>query len=379
MIYSNILSAIFGNHWYASAEYMDAVLQVANNIFAGKDFFAQLERQQLQIEQEAAIQGAVVVGRTGTRGNDVQLTTNGTAVVPITGIIAPKASAIGMCMNGTSMDMLAKRANELAVNADVERVVLNINSGGGSVLGVPEAARAIRELAKIKPVTAYFNYIGASAAYFLAAAAGKRVVTDSSITGSIGVYTIVASQSEKLKKEGIDARIIRRGTFKAMPNGVEPFSAQQEGLDRVEADVEKHYRVFVNAIQNYLGISMEQAEKLADGTVTTGLAGIESGLADIEGTLEAVISGEIQADVVGTPSIVVTVPEKVEEIEASLDFVEGAPSEERAEEIAASLPSEDIVEESVDSPAVSNETEIAKLKLQVELLSTQLENTESDI
>ncbi len=352
MIYNNILSAIFGNHWYVSAEYMGAVLQMADNIFTGHKAFDQLDSIHDYIEQEARIEGSHQLGRVGTRGTEVQLLDNGTAVIPISGVIAPKISAIGMSMAGTSMEMLAKRSRELKVNSDVTRVVLNINSGGGTVLGVPEAARAIRELATVKPVTAYFNFIGASAAYFLAAAAGKRVVTDSSIIGSIGVYTIVATQAKRLKKVGIDARIIRRGAFKAMPNSLEPFADQEAGLALVDKDVEGHYRVFVNAIQNYLGISMSQAEKLADGSVSTGQAGIDKGLADEMGTLADVLAGDIQAEVIeNTPTIAVDVPEKTPE--ATLE-----PPTAEVDEVV---------------PVASDETEVAKLQLQVALLTSKVE------
>ncbi len=370
-MYSNILNAIFGKHWYASEEYMQAIVQIADNIFTSRDFFDQLKLQQQEAANEMLLADGrepVFLGRTGTYSNRIQLLENGTAVLPITGVIAPKLSAIGMCMAGTSMDMLIARSRELENNSDVSRVALHVNSGGGSVLGVPEATEALRRLARVKPVTAVYDHIGASAAFFLSSVAPKRVVTPSSILGSVGVYTVVATQAEKLEKAGIDARIIRAGKFKAMPNSIEPFADQEAGLALVQKDVDMHYNTFVKAIQENLNITMTEAQKLADGTVETGVNAIERGFASEEGTLEQVISGEIQSPVIGAEKTVIAASSSPAPNEPEANTEETIIVEEVEEPTVVAV---EETTETIDDSA----KEIAALKAKILLMESQAEES----
>lgn len=348
-MYTNILAAFFGSHWAATPEYTLAAIEFANSFLTNRTPIRELMRED-EVEEEARFQGAANLGRTGS--DSIWLLQNGTAVVPIQGMIVPKMSGVRLCMQGTSMDRLTARMRELKGNGDVQNVVLDIHSGGGSALGVPEAAQAIKELAAVKPVTASINMIAGSAAYWLASAANKRFITQSGIAGSIGVYAIVANQAKRLEDEGIDARILRAGKFKAMPNGIEAFTDDDPGLALVQQGVDRIYTEFTEVISTNLGISMSEAKELADGSTKTGKAAIDAGLADENGDLNAAIAAAGDTKLrteAGTAQASVNEDVKSE-------ATEEAPKSE-------AQPAEDAVAESDDFEALKAENEELKAKL----------------
>src|SRR5690606_2867582 len=62
----------------------------------------------------------------------------GVAVLPIEGVIAPKANLFMQVSGGTSAQMLVQQINSLAADSRVKSVIPLIDSPGGSVFGIPE-------------------------------------------------------------------------------------------------------------------------------------------------------------------------------------------------------------------------------------------------
>ena len=316
-MYSNILKAIYGSVWAATPEYVQAIMDFSNGFLLNTEALKTFRENAMEVE--FPIEGATIEGRTGS-GRVYRLKDGETVVMDIVGMIAPKSSAIGMCMAGTSMEMVRNQAKRLMADDSVKSVVLRIDSGGGSVLGVPEAADALVELGRVKNLVASIDMVAGSAAYWLASTASKRFITRSGIAGSIGVYAIVGNQAEKLEKEGIDVRILRAGKFKAMPNSIEAFTEDDPGLALVQDGVNRVYEEFVSTISTNLGITMSEAKQLANGTTSVGNDAIELGLADENGGLEDAI-----ASVGGSDVLVASGDEDVEIIEvADADPIEVA-------------------------------------------------------
>ena len=90
------------------------------------------------------------------------------AVINIDGVILNKCSALETFCGAFSLETFRSNLRELDANENVESIILNINSPGGVVTGVPETADLIASIASRKPVYAYSNDTVASAAYWLA-------------------------------------------------------------------------------------------------------------------------------------------------------------------------------------------------------------------
>jgi ClpP class serine protease len=159
------------------------------------------------------------------------------AILPLTGIIAPKASMVNgpSLPQGTACESFAAAFDEAMANEDVTHIVIDVDSPGGCVDGVPELAARIADARGKKPITAVANGMAASAAYWIASAADQIVVAPSGEVGSIGVYMVHFDFSEQLAQEGVTPTIIRAGQYKAEGNPLEPLTRRGESL-RARAD-----------------------------------------------------------------------------------------------------------------------------------------------
>ena len=123
------------------------------------------------------------------------------AVVPIHGPIFSRPNiltewlGIGMVLGNITGDI-----QSLLENPDIESIILDIDSPGGTVTGINEASNFIKVASEKKPITAYVGGVGASAAYWLASAANEIVLDATSRVGSIGV--VVAYPSPQADNDG---------------------------------------------------------------------------------------------------------------------------------------------------------------------------------
>jgi capsid assembly protease len=82
---------------------------------------------------------------------DYSVRDGGVAVLPIEGVIAPKANLFTQISGGTSAQMVQTQLESALVDARVKSIVLAIDSPGGSIFGTPELAATVREMAQTKP------------------------------------------------------------------------------------------------------------------------------------------------------------------------------------------------------------------------------------
>jgi signal peptide peptidase SppA len=222
------------------------------------------------------------------RSMGVKITDAGTAVVPLVGVMAKRFSNFGLSQTGVSSDALADTADMLREDDRVRRVVLDIDSPGGSALGVELAAQAVERLNEEKPVTAVANAVMASGAYYVGSQASQIVTTPTSVVGSVGVYTTRIDWTEAEEQAGVKVHVISAGEFKVDGHPSTAFS-DAEGA-RLQAEVNQYYNLFVSAVERGRGISGEEALALADGSIEVGEQAVERGFADRLGSLGEIVS-----------------------------------------------------------------------------------------
>lgn len=190
----------------------------------------------------------------------------GLAVIPIYGIIAQRqvqdVSGPGMA----STQGLTFAIREAVEDSSISQILLDIDSPGGSVYGIQEAAAEIRSAAAQKPVVAISNSLAASAAYWLGAQATELYVTPSGEVGSIGVYSAHEYIGEALKKQGIDITLLSAGEFKTEGNPFEPLSeaAKAYQLKRIN----DYYGAFTSDVAKGRGVSTSTvAQNMGNGRV----------------------------------------------------------------------------------------------------------------
>ena len=171
----------------------------------------------------------------------------------------------------------------------VQQILLDVDSGGGSVSGCDDTGNLIRSVHKIKPVTAYGDCM-ASAAYWLACSAGRVYSSKAALVGSIGVKATFKEYSEANKMGGVAVTVIRAGKYKALADPNEPLSKAAEA--QIQAMVDAAYGVFVDHVVAMRGRSYEYTDKtMADGQEFIGQAAVDVGLTDGITTYDAVVGG----------------------------------------------------------------------------------------
>ena len=134
---------------------------------------------------------------------------NGIAVLSLKGTMMKNPSALEQAFIGaTCTQSFTNQVNEIRNDPNIMGVILDVDSGGGSVQGVIEASDAVRELHKIKPVVTYTDGLMASASYWVGSQATAIVASPSARVGSIGVYVPVADYSENYSQQGIEVEVI---------------------------------------------------------------------------------------------------------------------------------------------------------------------------
>jgi ClpP class serine protease len=112
------------------------------------------------------------------------------AVLPMFGTISQRPSLMTKYSGGTSAEQFAGAHAALLDDGSVRSIVWEVDSPGGSVAGVPEAAARLVGMRGQKKTVAVSNALMASAAYWLGSAADEIVAAPSSLTGSIGVVAV---------------------------------------------------------------------------------------------------------------------------------------------------------------------------------------------
>lgn len=159
----------------------------------------------------------------------------GTAIIPIHGVIGKRLSPLEMACGGADVDAID--AAFTAANADpaITKIVLDIDSPGGQVTGIPELARKIYET-KSKPVEAVSDTLIGSAAYYLAASADSIRVTPTARIGSIGAALQVREALDTKSADGRSRlRIFRSGEDK-LAGADGPLSKSQEAAAQAMVD-----------------------------------------------------------------------------------------------------------------------------------------------
>jgi signal peptide peptidase SppA len=174
------------------------------------------------------------------------------AVIPIHGVITKRESMWSELLGGTTLDGLSVQLAQARADDSVRGVVLHVDSPGGGVYGVDEVAAQIAELATHKPVVAYVDGLGASAAYWLASNATRIVMAPSSEVGSVGVYALHFDESGALAQAGVVPTLIKAGTYKAEGNPYFPLADEDRAA--LHARIGTHYERFVARVAKGRGV-----------------------------------------------------------------------------------------------------------------------------
>lgn len=209
------------------------------------------------------------------------------AVIPLFGMITHRGEIVDCAPTASSM-AYGQEVRAAAADAQIEAIVLEGDTPGGEVIGVPEAAAAIRDARAVKPVVAVANGVAASAGYWLLSQADEFLVTLSGMVGSIGVYGLHEDVSQALAAQGVKVTLVSAGKYKVEGNSFEPFSDEARGA--MQADVNRYYDMFVKDVARGRKVSVDAVRGgFGEGRMVGAKAAVDQGMATgIGGVEEAV-------------------------------------------------------------------------------------------
>lgn len=215
-----------------------------------------------------------------------QIREGGIAVLPIEGTMAPKANLFMRVSGGASTQMLTQQVESAMADPRVKGLVLAIDSGGGSTIGAPELAAAIREMSAEKPIVAVTDGSMLSAAYWIGSAA--NAVYASGPTVQVGSIGVVATHNYT-PQGNTQTTEITAGKYKRMATTIKPLD--QAGEAYLQQMVDHIYGVFVDTVASNRGTDAATVlQNMADGRVFVGQQALDAGLIDGFATVDQIVS-----------------------------------------------------------------------------------------
>lgn len=199
----------------------------------------------------------------------------GVAVIPVYGILGRHLSSLETMCGGCSVDAIWGNLELAAEDSGIRSIVLDFDSPGGVVTGIPELASFIRDVNERKRCYAYTEACCCSAAYWLASQCEAMFATPSAEVGSIGVYSVYIDISKQLEKDGVTVNAISAGEYKLTGAPFKPMTDEERAM--LQTQVDSVYAAFKADVVR--GHSIADADM--QGQVFSGSEANKYGLVDM--------------------------------------------------------------------------------------------------
>lgn len=223
-------------------------------------------------------------------------------VIPLEGDIIESETEVFAGEENINVAETLEKLNIAKENDKIKAVVLRINSPGGSALTSDIIAEKIKELASEKPVYVSMSSVAASGGYYISANADKIFVDRNTITGSIGVVSILPDFSKLITDNGVNIEKISEGEYSDLYSS-DTFTEKK--YNKIYNSNLKVYDDFLNVVSKARKIDKEKLKTIAEGKIWTGEEAVKIGLADEIGGLNEAIYGIAEDNDMDEYSIVV--------------------------------------------------------------------------
>jgi protease-4 len=192
---------------------------------------------------------------------------------------------------GTIVDQkYVKLIRGLRKDEKVKAIVLRVNSGGGSAIASENIWREL-QLAKAagKKIVVSMGDYAASGGYYIACNADKIVAEPNTLTGSIGVFSMMPNASRLFdEKLGIHWDTVKTTTYSTGVNPfyeISPVEAQQ-----LQYSTEAMYATFLKRVADGRSLTTDSVHQIAQGRVWIAERAKEIGLVDEIGDVNRAIA-----------------------------------------------------------------------------------------
>ncbi len=182
-------------------------------------------------------------------------------------------------------DSTADLLRQARYDKAVKTVVLRVDSPGGSMFASELILREVQALRKAgKPVVVSMSTYAASGGYYISAAANQIFASPTTLTGSIGVFSVVPTFQRTLEKIGV--KVDGLGTTPLAGGLRLDRSLDAAGRQILQTSVDHAYDEFLQRVAEGRKKSTQDIDKIAQGRVWAGVDAERIGLVDHLGTLK---------------------------------------------------------------------------------------------
>ena len=180
---------------------------------------------------------------------------------------------------------ISQKLSELNKIPNLKGVVLRVNSPGGSALGAEMIYKALSDIRV--PIYVSMGSTAASGGYYISMAGDKIFADKSTITGSIGVVSILPKVNKGAEKYGVNSSSINKGKYS---NIYDPFTPlDDDSRNKIIQSMTETYKEFKSRVITNRKIPDAKLEALAQGRIWLGEEAKSNGLVDEIGSLDDTI------------------------------------------------------------------------------------------
>lgn len=171
---------------------------------------------------------------------------------------------------------------------DIKAVVLRINSPGGSASAADIIWREVELLQAQKPVIISMGNVAASGGYWIATAGEKIVAQPNTVTGSIGVFSILFNVENLGDRLGLNWDEVTTGALANVGSSIKPKTELELAI--FQRSVDQVYEIFLDKVGRARNLSPTALDSVAQGRVWTGVEAQKVGLVDQLGGLQTALN-----------------------------------------------------------------------------------------
>ncbi|MCL1827238.1 MAG: signal peptide peptidase SppA [Candidatus Cloacimonetes bacterium] len=211
---------------------------------------------------------------------------NRVAVLYALGSITPTKPQFGE--NNINSKQVIKTLEKLERDSNIKAIVIRINSGGGSALESEIIYNKIAQVREKKPVVVSMGGVAASGGYYIATPANFIFADPYTITGSIGVFSMIPDLSKTAQKIGIKSELVGHGKYLSTFSFWDMYNEDTE--QAFQAMVNDVYHEFKTRVSDARKIDYADVESIAQGQVWSAQRAKQYKLIDEIGSLTDAIN-----------------------------------------------------------------------------------------
>lgn len=217
---------------------------------------------------------------------------------------------------------------EVNRDSSIKAVVLRVNSPGGDAQAAEILNKELQLLRSNKPLIISMGEYAASGGYWISAKSEKIFADNTTLTGSIGVFSMSMNYGKGLKQHlHVNTANIGSNAHSTMMNGVDPLDAKEVAF--MQGMVEDIYTKFTALVSEGRELPVEYVDEVGQGRVWTGADAFRNKLVDeIGGLTDAIQYAAACADL--TDYRIEEYPKAKTQVEQILELLQGAEASVKA-------------------------------------------------